>query len=296
MRSAGIGFLVLFFTLCGGCVSPRDGRASSRISCSAELLNARRDHIVAKVLSVAEGVVPQFRGSPTNEWRKAICREELIGTWQGIRRFESHRFDYNVADDSLVRKGQVASSTSDYEIDLRSDGRCSWRTIHQSQAGKGLIKDDTSGMWSLTTDGLKIAWTSGKESSYEVYFTPAGQMAIRAILPPTVGSRSHFYWERLEDDNGILRSTLSIRGTLWSVFFASPIVVTCVDEQDRGKFSRQIQLGKLESSDRTQAKADDVVRHLIDSKRKELENLKKAGIIDEAEFAAEVKKLEGAGK
>ena len=46
------------------------------------------------------------------------------------------------------------------------------------------------------------------------------------------------------------------------------------------------------------AKADaaEVLKKNAAARRKELEDLKKAGIIDEAEFAAEVKKLEGAGK
>ena len=46
------------------------------------------------------------------------------------------------------------------------------------------------------------------------------------------------------------------------------------------------------------AKADAVetLKKNAAARRKELEDLKKAGIIDEAEFAAEVKKLEGAGK
>ena len=61
----------------------------------------------------------------------------------------------------------------------------------------------------------------------------------------------------------------------------------------------RIQPAQNKSADETpppQAKADDVVRHLLETKRKELEDLKKAGIIDEAEYAAEVKKLAGAGK
>ena len=63
--------------------------------------------------------------------------------------------------------------------------------------------------------------------------------------------------------------------------------------------SGRIRSGQGKTTDKTSplhAKADDVVRHLLDSKRKELEDLKKAGIIDEAEYAAEVKKLEGTGK
>ena len=46
------------------------------------------------------------------------------------------------------------------------------------------------------------------------------------------------------------------------------------------------------------AKADvvEAAKKTVAARRKELENLKKAGIIDEAEFAAEMKKLEGAGK
>ena len=46
------------------------------------------------------------------------------------------------------------------------------------------------------------------------------------------------------------------------------------------------------------AKADAVetLKKNAAARRKELEDLKKAGIIDEAEYAAEVKKLEGAGK
>ena len=46
------------------------------------------------------------------------------------------------------------------------------------------------------------------------------------------------------------------------------------------------------------AKADaaEVLKKNAAARRKELEDLKKAGIIDEAEYAAEVKKLEGAGK
>ena len=46
------------------------------------------------------------------------------------------------------------------------------------------------------------------------------------------------------------------------------------------------------------AKADvvEAAKKTVAARRKELEDLKKAGIIDEAEYAAEVKKLEGAGK
>ena len=42
--------------------------------------------------------------------------------------------------------------------------------------------------------------------------------------------------------------------------------------------------------------AAEVLKKTVAARRKELEDLKKAGIITEAEFAAEVKKLEGAGK
>ena len=46
------------------------------------------------------------------------------------------------------------------------------------------------------------------------------------------------------------------------------------------------------------AKADvvEAAKKTVAARRKELEDLKKAGIIDETEYAAEVKKLEGAGK
>ena len=53
-----------------------------------------------------------------------------------------------------------------------------------------------------------------------------------------------------------------------------------------------------EARDKAAAKAKVVepVKKTVAGRRKELEDLKKAGIIDEAEYAAEVKKLEGAGK
>ena len=57
---------------------------------------------------------------------------------------------------------------------------------------------------------------------------------------------------------------------------------------------RQSELGGMTPSQPTNV--EDVVRRMLDSKRKELEDLKKAGIIDEAEFAAEMEKLEGAEK
>ena len=53
-----------------------------------------------------------------------------------------------------------------------------------------------------------------------------------------------------------------------------------------------------EARDKAAAKAKvvETVKKTVAGRRKELEDLKKAGIIDEAEYAAEVKKLEGAGK
>ena len=53
-----------------------------------------------------------------------------------------------------------------------------------------------------------------------------------------------------------------------------------------------------EARDKAVAKANvvETVKKTVAARRKELEDLKKAGIIDEAEYAAEVKKLEGAGK
>ena len=53
-----------------------------------------------------------------------------------------------------------------------------------------------------------------------------------------------------------------------------------------------------EARDKAAAKADvvEVAKKTVAARRKELEDLKNAGIIDEMEFAAEVKKLEGAGK
>ena len=46
----------------------------------------------------------------------------------------------------------------------------------------------------------------------------------------------------------------------------------------------------------TKTNVNDASHRTVAARRKELEDLKKAGIIDEAEYAAEVKKLEGAGK
>ena len=53
-----------------------------------------------------------------------------------------------------------------------------------------------------------------------------------------------------------------------------------------------------EARDKAAAKAKvvETVKKTVAGRRKELEDLKKAGIIDEAEYAAEMKKLEGAGK
>ena len=58
--------------------------------------------------------------------------------------------------------------------------------------------------------------------------------------------------------------------------------------------------GFFSMAERAKAAEKDAVaetlKKTVAARRKELEDLKKAGIIDEAEFAAEVKKLEGAGK
>lgn len=81
----------------------------------------------------------------------------------------------------------------------------------------------------------------------------------------------------------------------WKKTYAYAISATLAKLESSGR----IRSGQGKTTDKTppsHAKADDVVRHLLDSKRKELEDLKKAGIITEAEFAAEVKRLEGAGK
>ena len=66
-------------------------------------------------------------------------------------------------------------------------------------------------------------------------------------------------------------------------------------------FVKMQQDGFFSSEDRDKAaaaKADAVetAKKTVAARRKDLEDLKNAGIIDEAEFAAEVKKLEGAGK
>ena len=50
------------------------------------------------------------------------------------------------------------------------------------------------------------------------------------------------------------------------------------------------------ASEEERARTLEIAKKTVVARRKELEDLKKAGIIDEAEFAAEMKKLEGAGK
>ena len=71
------------------------------------------------------------------------------------------------------------------------------------------------------------------------------------------------------------------------------VVLQCLEKmQQDGFFSS-------EGRDKAAAAKADVVeaaKKTVAARRKELEDLKKAGIIDEAEFAAEVKKLEGTGK
>ena len=51
----------------------------------------------------------------------------------------------------------------------------------------------------------------------------------------------------------------------------------------------------VDTASSPQASAEDTVRRLLDSRRKELEDLKKAGIIDEAEYKREVRRLSSSG-
>ena len=110
----------------------------------------------------------------------------------------------------------------------------------------------------------------------------------------------HEYW---------FQETIQERGGL-SMIFAMPFVSNASREDLFSAMNRKITNNLLvkmqkdgffsaEGRDKAAAAKADVVeaaKKTVAARRKELEDLMKAGIIDEAEFAAEVKKLEGAGK
>lgn len=146
---------------------------------------------------------------------------------------------------------------------------------------------------------VDVSMLSGAESNTESVVVKRdfgetfSSLGLSYLLP--VGERNDMRfsdsgWEFMD-----VFDSVKSKHECWKKTYAYAISAALAKLESSGR-SRSAQNEPADKTTPPQAKADDVVRRLLDSKRKELEDLKKAGIITEAEYAAEVRKLEGAGK
>ena len=255
--------LATILLLAGGCATQRERRMDAE---------CERKYGPPMRLGQVEKLAPTFK-VPTISGRKRIRTSAgLIGRWKGEFVSEHMYFRQSKVDGCYRKSSHTLPFRYRYEFVFSADGRFRREGSFSSNGKPFRPINVMEGHWTFEDGILTMMMQKDKQSSFEVYALAEGSIEL---VGDWSDGKSGF--TNRTDEFGCYRNIKPMQNGV-RVWLRAPQVLQRV--------------GLSDEAGGTVAPINDVSA----SRRKDLHDLKNAGIITEEEYETEMRKLEGAGK